>query len=111
MKRLMAMAMLALCGGCLNMYTRAPWTEPEIVSVYQCSREAAALSVICSFPQMMSDAGHDDAFMWENCLTIPFLGLPCAADAICEACLDTVFLPVDRPLSVHRQPKENLWSR
>ena len=96
-------AMLSALCGCVNIYTRWPTTNEKIERVYQCSREAAALSVLCSFPQMMSDAGNADAFVWENILTIPFLGLPCAVDAAVEACVDTVCLPVDWPLAASRR--------
>ena len=94
----------AACG-CVNLYERAPWTNPEIRSVYQCSRAAAGLSVIIAFPQAMSD-GPSRGFMWENLLTIPFLGFPCAVDAVCEACIDTVCLPVDWPLAASRRGGE-----
>ena len=96
------LAVLALaCAGCVNLYTRWPATEERIADVYQCSREAAELSILCSFPQAMSD-GPSRGFIWENILTIPFLGLPCAVDAVCEACIDTVCLPVDWPLAAAR---------
>ena len=98
-------AVSALCGGCINCYTRWPTTDEKIVRVYQCSREAAALSIVAAFPQVMTDAGHPEPFMWENIFTIPFLGLPCAMDAVCEACIDTACLPIDWPLAAAR--KEN----
>ena len=103
MRKLLSVAAVAALSGCVNCYTRWPTTDERISSVYQCSREAAALSVICSFPQMMSDAGNADSFMWENIFTVPFLGLPCALDALCEAAVDTVCLPVDWPLSASRK--------
>lgn len=104
MKRfqLVTLCALAMLAGCVNCYTRWPTTDERIDRVYQCSREAAALSVIASFPQMMSDGPGDNGFMWENIFTIPFLGLPCAVDAVCEACIDTVCLPVDWPLAAAR---------
>lgn len=91
----------AMCG-CVNCYTRWPTTDERITKVYQCSREAAELSILCSFPQAMSD-GPSRGFMWENLLTIPFLGLPCAVDAVCEAVIDTVCLPFDWPISAARR--------
>ena len=106
MKKLFLIVLLAAMCGCVNIYTRWPTTDERIDRVYQCSREAAALSVICSFPQMMSDNPGKSGFMWENIFTIPFLGLPCAVDAVCEACIDTVCLPVDWPLSAVRNGKE-----
>lgn len=103
MKKLIitAIAVVSLCG-CMNLYTRFPTTDAEIKSVYQCSREAAGMAIICSFPQAMSDCPGDSGWMWENLLTIPFLGLPCAVDAVCEACIDTVCLPFDWPMSAMR---------
>jgi hypothetical protein len=83
------------CSGCVNLYTRFPTTDAKIESVYQSSRVAAMLATVGSFPQMMSDAGDADAFIWENLISVPFIGLPCAVDAACEACIDTVFLPYD----------------
>lgn len=107
MRTLMAVAMFALFGGCVNLYTRCPWTDPEIMSVYQCSREAAAMSVLVAFPQAMSD-GPSRGFMWENVFTIP-IGCVGMCFAVGEACIDTACLPVDWPLSAYRQPKERKW--
>ena len=103
MIRLVAMAVITALSGCINLYTRFPTSEPRIERVYQCSHQAAGLSIVASFPQMMSDCPSDNGFMVENLFTIPFLGLPCAVDAICEACIDTVCLPIDWPLSASRK--------
>ena len=92
---------VSLMTGCVNLYTRCPGTDEKITQVYQCSREAAALSIIVAFPQMMSDAPHD-AYRWENIFTVP-LGCLCLCDAAVEACIDTVCLPVDWPLSASRK--------
>jgi len=100
--KVFAVSVIAFACGCVNLYTRFPTTDERITKVYQCSREAAGLSVLLSFPQAMSD-GPSRGFMWENLLTIPFLGLPCAVDAVCEACIDTVCLPVDWPLAASRR--------
>lgn len=102
MKKLMMIAIAITLSGCINCYTRFPTSAPRIERVYQCSRQAAALSIVASFPQMMSDCPSDNGFMWENCFSIPFLGLPCAVDAVCEACIDTVCLPFDWPMSAMR---------
>ncbi len=99
-KFLLIVSLAAMCG-CVNFYTRWPTTDAHIDRVYQCSREATALSVICSFSQMMND-GPSESFMLENIFTIPFLGLPCAVDAVCEACIDTACLPFDWPMSATR---------
>ena len=101
MKRIaLLIAVAALCG-CVNLYTRFPTSDERIESVYQCTREAAALSVIVSFPQMMSDCPGDGGFMWENIFTVP-LGCLCLCDSVCEACVDTVCLPFDWPVSAAR---------
>ena len=96
--------------GCVNCYTRWPTTDKRIYRVYQSSREAAELSVLASFPQAMSDC-PSRGFVWENILTITFLGLPCAADAVCEACIDSVCLPVDWPLAASRKRKWEAWQQ
>lgn len=97
-----AIAIVCICG-CVNCYTRWPTTDERIERVYQCSREAAALSVLVSFPQAMSD-GSSRGFMWENLLTIP-IGCLCLCDAAVEACVDTVCLPVDWPLAASRRKR------
>lgn len=85
---------LALCAGCVNCYVRCPGTDARIEAVYQPSRAALECSVICAFPQMMSDCPSDDGFKAYNLLTVP-LGLLVLCDALCEAVVDTVFLPAD----------------
>ena len=98
---------VSLMTGCVNLYTRCPGTDEKITQVYQCSREAAALAVIGSFPQMMSDnPSTSGSWCWENLISIPFIGLPFAVDAVCEACIDTVCLPVDWPLAASRKEDE-----
>ena len=90
------------CSGCVNLYTRFPTTEEQIESVYQCSREAAGLSVLIAFPQIMSDVPKNQGLAVWNLLTIP-LGCVCLCDAAAEACIDTVCLPVDWPLAASRK--------
>ena len=102
MKRLVMMCAVALCAGCVNLYTRCPGTEEKITQVYQCSREAAGLSLLVAFPQMLSDCPGDNGYMWENIFTVP-LGCLCLCDAAVEACIDTVCLPVDWPLAASRR--------
>ena len=101
MKRLIMICAVVLCAGCVNLYTRWPTTEEKITMVYQCSREAAGLSVLVAFPQMMSDGPHE-TYIWENIFTVP-LGCLCLCDAAVEACIDTVCLPVDWPLAASRK--------
>ena len=101
MKSILILSAALILGGCVNCYTRFPTTNERIESVYQCSREAAALSVLIAFPQAMSD-GPSRGFMWENIFTVP-LGCLCLCDAAVEACIDTVCLPVDWPLAASRK--------
>ena len=100
-RRIFVVFVIVCMCGCVNCYTRWPTTDERIDRVYQCSREAAAPSVIVSFPQMMSD-GPSRGFMWENIFTVP-LGCLCLCDAAVEACIDTVCLPVDWPLAASRK--------
>ena len=90
---------LCFYGRCVKVVCREWWRKVFAVGVLafacQSTGTAAALALVCSFPQMMSDNPSTPSFMWENCLTIPFLGLPCAVDAACEAVVDTVCLPCD----------------
>lgn len=97
-------SVVMFCGGCVNCYTRFPTTEARIEGVYQCSREAAALSLICAFPQMMVDSPGKSGFMWENVFTIPigFIGL---CGTACEAAIDTALLPIDWPLAHYRKER------
>ena len=97
---LFAGAIASMFSGCVNLYTRCPTTDEKITMVYQCSREAAGLSVLVAFPQAMND-GPSRGFMWENIFTIP-LGCLCLCDAAVEACVDTVCLPFDWPISKGR---------
>ena len=106
MKRLIAILAAALLSGCVNIYERWPTTNPRIEGVYQATRAAAGLAVVGSFPQMMSDNPSDSGSLrWENCFSIPFIGLPFAVDALCEAVLDTALLPCDLILSNQRNKK------
>ena len=102
-KAILAAVAAAFLSGCLNLYTRFPTTNPRIEMCYQSTAAMAGATVVASFPQMMSDAGHPPAFMWENLISIPFLGLPCFVDTVCEACVDTVCLPVDWCMSEARE--------
>lgn len=85
----------AVFSGCMNCYLRAPWTLGKIEGCYQSTEYMGVMTVIASFPQCVSDNSGDGVFRWENCFTIPFLGLPCLVDTACEACIDTVCLPAD----------------
>lgn len=91
--------------GCVNGYTRCPGTRARVESIYQSTRTAGAASVICAFPQMMSDAPSDYRFQSYNLLTVP-LGVAVLVDAVCEAAVDTVCLPADFVIAKHRERKE-----
>ena len=97
---------LAVFSGCMNCYVRFPTTNPEIESCYGCTRTMAEFTVVGSFPQMMSDNPGDGGFMWENLVTIPFIGLPCLVDTACETCIDTVCLPADYFIVRAREKKD-----
>lgn len=96
----------AVFSGCMNCYVRFPATNPRIESCYKCTRTMAAFTVVGSFPQMMSDNPGDRGFMWENLISIPFIGLPCLVDTACEACIDTVCLPADYFIARAREKKD-----
>lgn len=98
--RIFCLALFLSACGCANLYTRCPWTNEQITMAYQCSREAAGLSVLIAFPQMMTDVG----FCPVNIFTVP-LGCLCMCDAIVEAVVDTACLPYDWPVSAHRAKK------
>ena len=105
MKKILILATLVSLTGCVNSFTRCPGTSARVESVYQSTRTAAAASVICAFPQMMSDAPSDYRFMAYNLLTIP-LGVAVLADAVCEAAVDTACLPADFAIAKHREREE-----
>ena len=111
MKKLLATVLMACTmTGCVNLYTRWPTTDEKITMVYQCSREAAGLSVLVAFPQAMSDCPGDGGFMLENIFTIP-LGCLCLCDAVCEVAIDTVCLPFDWPISAKRKRDQEAWQQ
>lgn len=101
--RTLALTSALFLSGCMNMYVRWPTTPREIEKVYQSTGEMAGITLIASFPQMMADSGPHPAFMWENCISIPFFGLPCFVDTVLEGCVDTICLPYDIPVSISRQ--------
>ena len=92
--QLVMVCALALLAGCVNCYVRCPGTDARIEAVYQPSRAALGCSIICAFPQMMSDCPSDYGPKAYNALTVP-LGLLVLGDALCEAVVDTACLPVD----------------
>lgn len=105
MKKLLLMVLMAcILSGCMNLWTRNPMTDTEITSVYQSSRLMAGSAIIVAFPQMMSDCPYEPGFILMNLISIPIGGLV-MCDAVCEAVLDTVFLPFDWPISAYRDDK------
>ena len=95
---------MSVLSGCVNLYTRLPFTGSTIESCYQSTDTAAALALVGSFPQAMAASG-DNGVKWYNAFTITFIGLPLIADTACEAILDTVFLPADYFISESRHGK------
>lgn len=99
---ILAGAVISMLQGCVNVYTRCPTTtHVRIERCYQCTGEAAGMSLIAAFPQMISDSPGDHGFIIENVITIP-IGCIGLCDTACEAVLDTAFLPVDYALSRYR---------
>lgn len=92
-----AAACLALLGGCINIYTRCPFTEKRIERIYQCTMEAASLSYVVMFPQTMSADSSDD-FMPANLISTP-IGMVLVVDTAFEAVVDTICLPADLHIS------------
>ena len=102
---LVAFLMSFACG-CLNLYTRFPTTEPRIEQCYQSTCMMAGVTVIGSFPQMMSDVpSRSGSLCWENLISVPFIGIPCLADTCLEACVDTACFPVDWFIAGAREEK------
>lgn len=97
-------AVLASMYGCVNIYTRCPFTEKRITRTYQSTGEAYSLSIVVAWPQIMSDDPGKTGFMVENLISIP-IGCMGLCDTACESVLDTVFLPADAVLSSRRNQK------
>lgn len=94
-------AVLASMSGCVNIYTRCPFTEKKITRTYQSTGDAYSLSIVVAWPQVMSDDPRKTGFMVENLISIP-IGCIGMCDTACEAVIDTVCFPVDFALSEHR---------
>lgn len=95
-------AVLASMSGCVNIYTRCPFTEKRITRTYQSTGDAYSLSIVVAWPQIMSDDPGKTGFMVENLISIP-LGCIGICDSACEAVIDTVCLPADWILSENRK--------
>ena len=109
MKRMAAIAVLALCAGCMNLYVRNPLTDVRIDEVYKSTRTVGAIAYVVAFPQIMNPAG-DGGWMLANLFTVP-VGCVCLCDAACEAVIDTVCLPYDWPVSAKREADWEEWCR
>lgn len=92
MKKLITILSIALLSGCMNLYTRCPFTDKKIENVYQSTEFMFPFSCVVMFPQVMSPGS--DGLYWENVITIP-AGIVCFGDTACELVLDTVFYPAD----------------
>jgi len=79
----------------MNLYTRCPGTPSRISYCYQSTDTMGMVTLLASFPQIMSMQKSSEGLRWYNVLTVPLLGVPCLADTLCEATLDTVLWPVD----------------
>ena len=87
--------------GCMNVYTRCPWTDARIERPYQSTREMASGTAVTAFPQMMASDGVF-RFSWYKVLSVPIAVIP-AADTCLDAVADTAMLPFDLVASA---PKE-----
>lgn len=103
MKAIVIAAAAMLCG-CVNMYTRCPWTDEKIERTYQSTGVAYSFAIVAAWPQIMSDSPGNNGFMPENLISIP-VGCAIMCDAACEAVIDTVCLPVDIVLSKRSDKK------
>ena len=100
---------LLLTSGCMNLYTRSPFTEKRLERTYQPSGETFGLAIIVSFPQMMSDNPSTPDFMVENIFTIP-CGIIVGVDGCAELVLDTVFWPFDKIIVYNRTKDKKQWN-
>ena len=106
MRKTLLVALMSCACGCMNMYTRFPTTNPKIEQCYQSTCMMAGVTVIGSFPQMMSDVpSRSGSLCWENLISVPFIGLPCFVDTCLEACVDTVCFPADWFIAEAREEK------
>ena len=103
-------AVLASMSGCVNIYTRCPFTEKRITRTYQSTGDAYSLSIVVAWPQIMSDDPGKTGFMVENLISIP-LGCVGMCDTACEAMIDTVFLPADWIISDARKEDKGVNGR
>ena len=93
MKKALFIALMVLMQGCINLYTRSPFTDVKVERPWQSTQAAADLSYVVMFPQVISPA-NSQKFIAANLVSVP-VGCLCWIDVICEAVIDTMLWPVD----------------
>lgn len=101
MKKIMMMGILIIAQGCASIaISRNPFCEEKnlgylpATGLFPATRLVAVATIICAFPQMMSDSPRDDFFEAINLITIPLSTL-FLCDLCCEIPIDTLCLPYD----------------
>lgn len=95
-KALAAATLLCAASGCINLlYVRNPASRETLRETYQSTSYAAVLTCAVSFPGSFVADGKEAEFDPISILTIPFLGIPCLADTLCEGVIDTLLFPAD----------------
>lgn len=103
-KAILTLVLASLLSGCMNLYTRCPGTPPRIEDTYQSTCSTAGMAYVVMFPQVMMASHNNKILFPENLISIP-LGCLCFVDVAAEGVLDTVFWPIDWPLSRARRDK------
>ena len=93
MKKIVVIVSMLLMSGCINLYTRSPFTNVKIERPWQSTQTAADLSYVVMFPQTLSPASNR-GFSPANLISVP-IGCLCWIDVVCEAIIDTLLWPVD----------------
>lgn len=92
-----AVLVVGLLSGCMNLYTRCPFTDKKIEDTYQSTQETFALSYVVMFPQVLP-MNESDGLVWQNIFTIP-VGCLCFVDVALEGVVDTICWPYDSHVS------------
>ena len=93
MKKPFLILSMLFMSGCINLYTRCPFTDVEVEHPWQSTQTAADLSYVVMFPQALSPA-NSQKFIAANLVSVP-AGCLCWVDVICEAVIDTLMWPFD----------------
>ena len=101
---LLALVLASLLSGCMNLYTRCPETPARIEDTYQSTCATAGMAYVVMFPQVIMASHNNKILFPENLISIP-IGCLCFVDVAAEGVLDTVFWPIDWPLSRSRREK------